>query len=651
MSLSDIGISGMLTAQKQLTVTSNNIANVNTIGYSRQEVLLSAIATTSPGQASTGNGVVVTDVRRLADSFLIGQLRDSVTLYNEKMVSSQYMTQMDSYLGNESSIITAGLDQFFAAANAASVDPASLPARQQLISEAIALSQRFNTVQDQLDSQSRLLTIQLDTATAQANSYIESIAGFNQQIQAALSNGSNPNDLMDQREQAIQELATLTGLNVLPQPDGMVNVYLTSGYPLVLGSQTNTLSVGQHPVDPNLAGIYLNTSASTIPLTANLGGTIGGLQSYQSDILPQVQNEIGRLAIIFSDNVNSLLAGGYDLDGHQGEPTSQLMNDVNWLSSVDRIKPDINNTGDARLSLDVLDMAALKPGGNYTLTVTGGNYDITDDTGASVATGLVADINTAGFDGLGLTLHGGTLADGDVYELNFPISGIPAADRVLATNGNDTLLLAVDDSSMLQASNYVLTVNGGNYQIARQSDGLVVSNGAVPAAGSAPIEFDGLKLSLNEGTLEDGEVYLLQPARRAADEIGVAVENARSLAFASEAGSLGDNTQLQALVDLQNAELVSDGVINGQVVDGGVSLGEGYTRLVGRMAVMTSQVNTELQTSQSLYEQARDARDGYSGVNLDEEAMMLVRAEQAYAASAQVISVAQSTFDTLLRMF
>ncbi|MTI12482.1 flagellar hook-associated protein FlgK [Sansalvadorimonas verongulae] len=644
MSLSNIGISGLLAAQKQMTVTSNNIANVNTPGYSRQEVQLTSISTSFPGAANSGNGVLVTDVRRLADSFLTGQLRDSISLYNQKSTNAQYMNQIDSYLGNESSIITAGLDQFFAAANAASVDPVSLAARQQVISEAVALSQRFNTVQEQLDSQSRLLSVQLETASSEANAYIHGIAGYNKQIQEALSNGSNSNDLMDKREKTIQDLAALTGINVLPQPDGMVNVYLQSGHPLVLGTQTNTLKVGAHPVDPNIAGMYLEASSTTIPLSENLGGAIGGLQNYQGGVLPQIQNEIGRLAVVFSDNVNKLLVGGYDLDGNRGEASSQLMNDVNWLPAADRVSPAASNSGTGRFSVNVQKMHELT-GRTFDVTYDGTDFFVDGSNIGSTLDGYT-------FEGLEFSVHDTSFSANDTFQVSFPLSGIPAGDRVLATNGDATVLVAVNDTSMLQATNYVLRVEGGNYRITRESDGKEVSSGTAPSPGDPAISFDGLQFSVNgTETLDDGDIYLIQPVRRGADEIGVAVDNARSLAFAADPNSPGDNKTLQAIVDLQNKGLVSDGLVNGSVVDGGVNLGEGYTRLVGRVAVMTSQVKTELDTSQSLYEQARDARDGYSGVNLDEEAMSLVRAEQAYAASAQVISVAQSTFDTLLRMF
>ncbi|WP_281647147.1 flagellar hook-associated protein FlgK [Parendozoicomonas sp. Alg238-R29] len=651
MSLTDIGISGLLTAQKTMAVTSNNIANVNTQGYSRQEVQLSSISTNFPGSASAGSGVLVTDVRRLANSFLIGQLRDSTSLYNQKSTSAQYMNQIDSYLGNESSVITKGLDKFFAAANAASVDPVSLAARQQVISEAVSLSQRFNTVQEQLDSQSRLLSVQVETATSEASAYIQGVAGYNKQIQEALSNGSTPNDLMDKREKTIQDLAALTGITVLPQPDGMVNVYLQSGHPLVLGTQTNALKVGNHPVDPNIAGLFLETSNSTIPLAGNLGGAIGGLQDYQTSVLPQVQNEVGRLALVFSDNVNKLLGQGYDLDGHQGEATSQLMNDVNWLPANNRVSSDVSNAGNARFSVNVSDMSALT-GDTFEVRYDGTNFTLHDDTGASIA-GPWMSLDSQTFQGLEFAVHDASFSAGDSFQISFPLSGVPAADRVLAAEGDATLLVAVDDSSKLQATNYVLRVDGSNYQITRESDGkVVVPWASVPAGPNNDLQgFDGLDISLNKGALNNGDIYLIQPSRRAADEIGVAVDNARALAFAEIPDSAGDNKQLQKLVDLQNAGLVSDGVVNGSVVDGGVSLGEGYTRLVGRVAVMTSQVKTELDTSQSLFEQTRDARDGFSGVNLDEEAMNLVRAEQAYAASAQIISVAQSTFDTLLRLF
>ena len=647
--LLEIGKSGILSSQRIMETSSHNVTNVNTPGFNRQDVQLY----NSPGVFS-GNGVKAGEVRRIQNEFLTAQIRENLTLYNQKSTAAGYMSSLDSYLGNESSVLTTGLEQFFTAVNAATVDPLSSVARQNIISEATSLSQQFHAVYEQLEGQASLLDNQMEAAVEQVNSLISSIAGYNDRIREAQVGISPPNDLLDLRERALEELSGLVGITVLEQNNGMVGVYLNSGHPLVLEAQYNTLTVIDDPLDPNVVGLGLNNSFTTVPLTGNVSGTIGGLQEFQTGVLSTALNEIGRVAMAFSDQVNSILSAGFDLGDRQGWPSSQLMADINWQPALDRVVPSDGNTGSAEFGVNVTSQTSIVPGGEYVMTISGGNYDIVRSIDSvSVASGTVASLATTNpaFDGLEMQLFTdpANIQNGDVYTVEFPLSGVPAAERIrVATSqpGTDAfMLLSVQDAQQLTASDYELRIidNGGTteYRVTRKSDGQQVGSGTVPATappGALLADFDGLQLTINGGTLNAGEIYLLQPTRQGGDQIAVVNDNPTQLALAGIASTPGDNTVARALADLQASD----------VIGGEYSLSEGYTQLVGRVAVMTFQTETVKETTNSMLMKAQEERNNFSGVNLDEEAMTLIRAEQAYAASAQVVASAQRIFDTLI---
>lgn len=648
MSLMEIGRSGIMASQRLMETSSHNIANVNTPGFTRQDVQLYNI---EGGRG--GGGVETGNIRRIHNEFLTTQIRESINLYSQKATAAGYMSSLDKYLGNESSVLTKGLAQFFSAVNASTIDPLSSVARQNVISEAGSLSQQFGAVHAQLEGQVDLLNSQTEAAVDKVNALISGIFEYNDSIRASQSTFGEPNDLLDLRERALEELSEMVSITVLDQGGGIANVYLNSGQPLVLSSQYNSMTVINNPLDPNAVGIGLDNGTAIVPLPGNMGGTIGGLQDFQSGVLSMALNEIGRVATVFSDQVNTILADGFDLGDRQGWPSSQMMADINWQSEMDRVVPANGNVGYAQFGVSVTNQATLV-GGEYTMNVSGGNYDIVRSSDSvSVASGTVASLSSTkpSFDGLEMTLFTDTanIQNGDAFNVEFPLGGVPAAERIrvaTGTPGSDALmLLSVQDSQKLTASDYEFRVldNSGTpeYRVTRKSDGHQVGSGTVPTTAPPGVilaDFDGLQLSINGGTLNTGEIYLLQPTRQGGSEFKVVNENPAELALAGISATPGDNTIARKLTELQSSD----------VIGGEFSLSEGYTQLVGRVAVMTFQNNTAMETSNSMLLKAQAERNSVSGVNLDEEALALVRAEQAYSANAQAVASAQRVFNTLI---
>lgn len=543
MSLTQIGVSGLLASQQSLNITSNNIANAETKGYNRQTTYYVPTYTLYPGVGSVGTGVNTSAVERITNGFLTAQLWESQSWQAETDTYASYLNELDQWLGSDSKALASGFENFFTAMNGASVDPFSPAARQVVLSESQGLVRQFNTLYDQIETQGQLLGKQLAASTATANSLLTNIAGFNDHLQT-LSAGNQPaNELLDQREQAVLELSGLLGVNVLDQPDGTINIYLKSGQPLLLSDQPNQLTISGQVGSVDGFELSLSVGQTSLDLVGNIGGSIGGMLNYQGTVLKQAQNELGRLAIVMSDNINQQLEAGVDANG---DPGIALFRDLTSPANI-------------------------------------------------------------------------------IYPMTPASTGVNS--------------LQIVDTSQLKASEYDFNVDGtGNFTIIRRSDGAQVDSGNL-ASVTSPLEFDGVSLDVDVSAVNQS--YRLAPARYGARDIAVTLSDPLQLAFAEAGKGPGDNSNLQKIIELQSSS----------VVDGSKSLTEAYTQFVGDIAVQTAQAKTEADGGINLLHQAETAISSFSGVNLDEEAANLLRFQQLYSANAQVISVARSTFDSLLRMF
>lgn len=650
MSLMEIARSGLIASQTALGVTSHNVANANTPGYSRQRANPVAVAGYGKGQDW---GVMVQDISRVTDYYLTAQVWDASTYNSAKAVSYQNLKGLDRVLGSESTSITKGINDLFAELSAASTEPSSMAFRQEVISAADILAQRFNNLYGYMEKQGRLASNQIEENITRVNGLIASIAAHNKSVIAGERMASN--EFLDVRDQAIAQLAEYVGITVLQQDDGALNVYLASGQPLVMGDGLfNSLAVRQSVQDPGHMELMLDNGNTRTVFRDNPGGEIGALLSYQQGVLTRVSNDLGRASLVLADQVNQILAGGADSNGFRGAPGSALFADINWLEDNRRVQPV---TGNGVLSVAVADITALEDMAYYELRIVSAtDYEIygvdTDGTATQLVSGSDLTDLTSGvsFNGLTLKHHdetpqGGRLNSGDLYRINFPIDGTPAASRAveLVNRGDSQVLVAINDSKKLTVSDYGLQVDNGVYTLTRKTDGAAWS-GAV-ADLDAGVSVDGFTVSVHGATLADGDRFVLQPVRQGAGLLQMTMSRPEQLAFAAAqpAGvpAAGDNSNLEKLLALRSELLI----------EGRSTLTEGFVQTVGYVGVLTVQAKAESEASTSLLEKATLERDGLSAVNLDEEAVNMIRFQQAYDANARVISVSRNLFDTLLAMF
>ena len=317
MSILNNALSGAVASQLALSASSQNIANLQTKGYTRQSALLNAVAPAA-GSSQAGNGVRVTALMRFSDSYKTQQMWRSASDLGAHSQTQPYLTQLEQVMGDDTASLSSGIDGFFAALNSvAGVDPTSTPLRQQVVTAAGLLAQRFNSMNNVYNAQLQSVRQQRSALVDSANTAIASIASLNAQIANANATGSNASALIDARDQAIDSLASQMGLEVSDQPDGTRNVSLKTGQSLVLGGIAGKLAVSGGAAQT----FSLTFAGTTFDLdTTRAGGQLGGLSTYEQDTLLPLQQGVADMAQQIAQKVNDQLQAGYAMDGTPGKP-------------------------------------------------------------------------------------------------------------------------------------------------------------------------------------------------------------------------------------------------------------------------------------------------------------------------------------------
>ncbi|WP_174873877.1 flagellar hook-associated protein FlgK [Vogesella oryzae] len=319
MSMINIALTGAVAAQAALNASSQNIANVMTPGYTRQGVLLTSVAPREAGVGTAGSGVQVSALLRFSDSYKSQQLWAANSQLGSFDTMQPYMTQLEQVMGSSTASINVGLDGFFKALNAASVDPSSSPLRQQVLTSAGALAQSFNTLSQVLVNQRVSVAAQRSSMVTQINAYSAAIAKYNDEISAAQATGTSASGLIDQRDQSIDQLAKLVGIQVVDQPDGSRNVSLLNGAPLVAGHLAGVLAA-QNTVSGNqVLTLQFAKESFTLP-DSQLGGAMGGLGQMEQQVLLPLQQSLSDMASGLATAVNAQLAAGFTPAGTSGGP-------------------------------------------------------------------------------------------------------------------------------------------------------------------------------------------------------------------------------------------------------------------------------------------------------------------------------------------
>jgi flagellar hook-associated protein 1 FlgK len=319
MTIMNNALSGALAAQVALSASSQNIANLQTKGYTRQAALLTATGADA-GTRSAGNGVQVSSLLRFSDGYKSQQLWRAASNQGQYAQSQPYLSQLERVMGDDASSLSGGIDKFFGSLNTvAGVDPTSTPLRQQVVTAAGLMAQRFNSLNNVFAAQLQSVRQQRGAIVQSANADIANIAALNLKIAHGNAAGESVSSLIDARDLAIDGLATKMALEVSDQPDGTRNVSLRTGQSLVIGgvggtlAATTTASGGQ--------SFTLDFASTTFGIdAAALGGQLGGLSSYEQDKLLPLQQGVADIAQQLANKVNAQLTAGFTMSGAPGKP-------------------------------------------------------------------------------------------------------------------------------------------------------------------------------------------------------------------------------------------------------------------------------------------------------------------------------------------
>lgn len=375
--LNQIAYSGVRASQVALATTGQNIANVKTPGFSRLQTITGSLA--GQGGLSVGGGVEVISIRRMTNEFHNQQLWRATTEQSFYSASQQYLTALEALMSGTGSSISAGLDQFFAALSEASATPGSIALRQQIISEAGNLAQRFNGLSSNIDAQVKALQEQRTAMATEINGLTENIALLNKKIVETESVKGDSTALRDHRESLIGELSQFAKLRVNEVADGSVSVALANGQPLVAGPTAGQLKVamtasGEQEVSLAFAG-------TSFPLRQDgFGGAFGGLHEVEYGSLRPNLEALHDMASQLAQMVNDVLATGFDLNGNPGQPL--FVYDPTSTTALLRIEPltaeqlalssAAGETGNNEVLLDLLGLK------NQTITLNGSQVTLND---------------------------------------------------------------------------------------------------------------------------------------------------------------------------------------------------------------------------------------------------------------------------------
>jgi flagellar hook-associated protein 1 FlgK len=616
-------VSALQAFRRGLDTTSHNVANVTTGGYSRQRIETATREAQPYGNGWLGSGVNVTSVRRVYDDFVALNYRTTSSSYGQQDTLASLAERIDNLYADSTTGLPVALQKFVNALQGVASAPTSMSARQVMLAEANALAGQVNDYGSQLEQMSQEVNDRISAATLDINSLSTALADLNVRIVIAQNrSGQPPNDLLDQRDQLLNQLSEQVSVSTVRQVDGSLNVFIGNGQPLVLGTRASTLVTQPSEFDGKRAQVAVQTPSGAIDVTSSLtGGKIGGLLEARDRLLEPARNSLGQLAAGIADLVNAQQHKGMDLNGAAGA-------DLFTLGPVD-VLTGARNSGTAAVAVARSDVASLTAG-NYRLDRTATGWSLRRiDTGTAVAmtgSGTAADPFVA--DGLSVVVSG-TAATGDAFEIQ-PTRKAAASLGVVMTDPS-RLAAALPVNAAPNAS------NGGTAKV----NTLSVTDASNPALrNAATITF----LTATAYSIDGGPSQAFVPGQSiTANGWSLQLDGAPaagdSFAIASNANGVGDNRNF----------LVLSTALSQPYLDGGTtSINGALGRIVADIGVQTRQAQVSRDALAVVQRDAVAARDSVSGVNLDEEAANLIRYQQAYQAAAQVIQVANTTFDTLL---
>ncbi|EOX4191239.1 flagellar hook-associated protein FlgK [Vibrio cholerae] len=619
--LLNVGTQSVLTAQRQLNTTGHNISNVNTEGYSRQSVIQGTNAPRQYGGETYGMGVHVENVRRSWDQFAVKELNIASTDYAFKRDTEENLDMLSKLLSSVASKkIPENLNEWFDSVKSLADSPNDLGARKVVLEKAKLISQNLNDFHETVRLQKDITNKGLALGVERINQLALEI----RDLQRLMMRVPGPhNDLMDKHEKLVSELSQYTKVTVTQRKHGEgFNIHIGNGHTLVSGTEASQLKVIDGFPDTQQHRLAMVEGKALKAISArDIGGKLEAILDMRDEHIPYLMDEVGRLALSFSHEVNTLQSQGLDLRGNVG---SALFTDVN-LDVIARSRVVTNSNSKADMAVFIEDVSQLK-GGEYSMQYNGNEFVVTLPSGQQTVLPVV---------------KGNVYVDGLRVEVRNPPQ---VGERILVRptrNGAAAIRLATEDATKIAAQSFeasttfaqgkakfkilqagdvrefevIVSPTGDQFAVTDTKGNILLQPQPYPPTG--PVTVLGTTFEITEGALPNDKFT------------------------ANLVPSEGDNGNLRKMINIQTAKRMNDN--ESTIIDLYHNLNTDVGLKMATMTRLTDVARLEKEAAQS-----RIA--SISGVNLDEEAANMMKFQQAYMASSRIIQASNDTFNTILAL-
>ena len=611
----NIGYSGLNAAQLEINTTSQNVANANTPGYSRQTVMTAAAQPLNTTPGAVGNGVQVQQIARIFDQFTFNSYSAASADKQASDFTQNTLQQLSTYFPSDSTGIKSNLNAYYTAWQSLSDNPDNNAVKVALGQQTQVLAQSIQSTKSQITSLQGQLNDQLKTDIDQVNTIASQIADLNKSINIAEAGGANnANDLRDQRNNLELSLSNLIGANAMSTSVSSNNA-IDPNYAEDQGSESISINgfnlvdgSGFHPLvlnNNNQSGMYevsyQRQDGTLIPFTQEIsGGTVGALLSLRGSTLDSTTGQLTNGALQnVSDQLDSLASGLIQSTNNiyaQSATTSMQSNSV---------IPDPSQA----LTISNLGVKT----GSFNVLV----YDVS---------GNVVAQRTIKIDNL-TTTTGAAGSDS--------IQGQMSAN--IDDNGDNNSNNDVDDFLSVNAANNGVSISFKNSSFQSQGYTFAIkdnldSNNTLGSgtnfAGALGLNkfFDGTDAS----TIDLANNLKKDPTQIASSAVPSSGDNAIAMDMVQSQFSNVDFTQKNS-----NATS-SDTVLNM------------FDAIATNVGTQTNAAVSQNGTITARYSAAQQQYTSVSGVNMDEEMTNLIKYQTSYGASAKIITTIQTMMDTLL---
>lgn len=644
-SMLSIGLRGLMAFQTALKVTGQNMTNFDRPFYSRRRVDFTS--------SINSNGVITGDVKRIYSEVASKNLQRTTSDFSMTDIAYDQLAHIEKMLSDDKSSVGAGIKDTLKSIRELNNNVGSSQSRSNYLNMLNFLTTRLNASGSQIEQDQKNINQSLKTIANTVSQITGEIAALNDQI--ANSQSKDILSLLDSREERVQELARYINFSSNIDENNQLNINLSNGSALVLGKQFGTLSTIPDPANSNHVLLQLNTTIGVSPLdiTSTVSsGQMAGLYNLQAK-LTDTQNALSRLALTFANAINAQNKLGIDANGSWG---GNVFNDINSSSAINqRVIANTKNTGTESMTVSITDTNQLTISDYVLKFDTATQYSLTRKSDNTVVTtGTISALpQQISADGFSISLNSGTIAAGDSFIIS------PTRDGAIGIKMSmtDPKLLALawavktepsqqNKGSGLINVDAIVDPGNGAFSLPKQLNPPIriefltdTSYQLVDAGTNAVIEgpitynpaLGSHSVFPTSGGYNPGYTVSLSGAIKQGDIFNISYNDKMS----------SDNRNGMAMEDLYKKNLLQGSSL---------TFTNAIDLVTSTVSLQTRSEKINLESNKVLYGQAYSEFQSISGVNQNEEATDLQKYYEACQASAQIIQIAKSVFDTIIQL-